>query len=291
MVLKNFLTLALFLHASVLYGQNTILWKITKPGNKHVSWLLGTHHMFGESFVDSFPVIKKKLYASNLVITESKIDRQQIAGYYNARPSSDSLFTILSKPDVDYINQILNNHEINISTFTPGELFLRLQITYPKFKCAVMNASDKYIMDEYLQYLGGRKKKKLYYLETDSFQLDKIREITKDLGWPFFKKRVPPLLAKYRANLTDENQCLFSNQYASFTVDYKLGDSCKTTGVNETLISSRNDEWMKKIPALLDKRNCFIALGLAHLYNECGIIMRLKEMGYRVEQVEMNSGK
>ena len=291
MILRNFLTCTLLLNAAFLFGQNTILWKVTKQGNKHVSYLLGTHHMFGESFVDSFPVIKKKLNASKLIITETKIDRDKVAEYYNARQSSDSIMNILPKQDVVYINRVLNNVKIDVSKFTPGELFLRLQMTFPKFKCAVMNASDKFVLDEYLQYLGSQKKKKLYYLETDSFQLDKIKEMTKGIDWAFFKKRVPSLLTRYRATTTDESQCTLANQYASFTVDYKLSDTCKTTGVNDLLITKRNNEWMQKLPGLLDQRNCFIALGLAHFYNKCGIIERLREMGYHVEEVEMRSGK
>ena len=41
----------------------------------------------------------------------------------------------------------------------------------------------------------------------------------------------------------------------------------------------------------MDKNNCFIALGLAHYYNKCGIIEGLRAMGYVVEQVDMRSGK
>lgn len=188
MILKNLLTVAILLNAAFLYGQNTILWKVTKPGNKNVSYLLGTHHMFGESFVDSFPVIKKKLDASDLIVTETKIDRKKVVEYYRARPSSDSIFNIMPKQDIEYINQVLKYMQTDITKFTPGELFLRLQISYPKFKCAVMKAEDKFVMDEYLQHLGSRKRKKLYYLETDSFQLDKIAELTKGINWTFFKK-------------------------------------------------------------------------------------------------------
>jgi uncharacterized protein YbaP (TraB family) len=247
--------------------------------------------MFGESFVNFHSVIKKKLNASQLVITEAKIDRQNIAAYFNARSSSDSVSNILPKQDVEYITKILNNTEINISKFTPGELFLRLQMNYPKYKCAVMNSADKYVLDEYLQYLGNRKKKKLHYLETDSFQLDKIKDITKGIDWAFFKKRVPSLLARYRAETTDESLCMLANQYASFTVDYTLTDTCKTNGVDEALINKRNDEWMQQLPESLNRSNCFIALGLAHFYKKCGIIERLRKMGYHVEEVDMRSGK
>ena len=289
MLLKNIFTGALLLNAFFLSAQNTILWKVTKPGNKHVSWLLGTHHLFGESFVNSFPIIEKKLDASDLIITETKLDRKKVIAYYDARRSSDSLFTILPKQDIDFINHVLKNMKIDVSKLTPGELFLRLQVFYPKFKCPVMNAEDKFVMDEYIQHLAGRKKKKLYFLETDSFQLDKINELTKNINWDFFKRRFPSLLASYRDKTPDEKLCSLVNQYASFTIDYKLSDSCKSE--NDMMLNKRNEDWMLTIPRLLDKHNCFVGLGQGHFYNKCGIIMRLREMGYVVEQVDMQSGK
>ena len=44
--------------------------------------------------------------------------------------------------------------QVDVTKFTPGELLVKLQAVYPKFKCAAINKADTYSMDEYLQYLG-----------------------------------------------------------------------------------------------------------------------------------------
>ena len=103
MTAKYSLTGIFFLFSAFLFGQNTILWKVTNPTNKNISYLLGTHHLFGESFIDSFPLIKQSLKSADLVITETKIDRAKVAAYYNSRSSSDTLLNILAKADVDFI--------------------------------------------------------------------------------------------------------------------------------------------------------------------------------------------
>lgn len=149
-----------------------MLWKVTNFNSKDISCLLGTYHQFGESFIDSLPVIKEKLQASDLIITEVKVDRAKWAELYNARPSSDTLSTILSKKDIEFITGILKKGQVDISKYTPGELIAKLQSNFPMTFCTAINKTDKKLMDEYIQLLGSRLQKQLYYFETDSFQID-----------------------------------------------------------------------------------------------------------------------
>ncbi|MEI9956342.1 MAG: TraB/GumN family protein [Ferruginibacter sp.] len=114
------------------------MWKITSTKTQTVSYLLGTNHLFGESFVDSFPVIKEKILASNLVITETKMDRDAITASYNTRTSSDSINLVLSKEDINYITELFNKkNTVPLTKFSPGELVIKLQAYYPKFRCSV----------------------------------------------------------------------------------------------------------------------------------------------------------
>jgi uncharacterized protein YbaP (TraB family) len=284
---RKLLTIAFLLFTSITFAQNTILWKVTKAESSKVSYLLGTYHFFGNSFVDSLPVIREKLNACDLVVTEVKIDRARTIAYYNSRPSSTELSAALSEDDFNYIATLFKNSGVDITKFSPGELFVRLSAAYPKFKCSVINANDKLIMDEYIQQLGNEQHKTEYYFETDSFQLEKMYEATKVYDWKFFKKSMPPLLAQYRSKTPDKALCAFPEQYASFTVDYRFKDECQQFNGSDVLIKNRNEDWMQKLPALLEKNNCFIAVGLAHLYFKCGLIEKLRALGYTVEPVAM----
>jgi len=282
-----------FLLLSVFtYGQRTILWKITNNNTRNVSYLLGTNHLFGESFIDSFPVIKEKLQASELIITELNLDRIKIAEYYNARPASDTFFSVLSKEDAAFVTDIVKKRRglTDISKFTPGEIFLKLQAYYPKFKCSVLNQNDTLAMDEYLQNLCTQLHKKAYYFETDSFQAKALAETSKIIDWKLFKKNVPSLLNKYRSEKPDETPCSLVNQYASFAIEYKFEEDCdliKNKNANDILIKKRNEDWIQKLSVLLQQNNCFIAVGLGHLLNKCGLIQQIKELGYVTEPVMM----
>lgn len=52
-------------------SQNTILWKVTDTINNKTSFIVGTFHQLGNSFVDSIPEIKESLMGSDLAIFES----------------------------------------------------------------------------------------------------------------------------------------------------------------------------------------------------------------------------
>ena len=290
--MKYSLTGIFLIFSAALLGQNTILWKVTNNTNKNISYLLGTNHLFGKSFIDSFSIIKDKLEETNMVITETKIDNARVYAYYNNRPSSDKLSTILSKDNFDFIINHFKKRkgQVDVTKLTPGELFIILQVAYPIAKCASINLTDTTTMDEYVKYLGHLNKKRLYYLETDSFQLEKITQVTSVYDWKFLKKNLPSLIDKYQNEKPDENLCSQINQYASFAIDYKFQEKCnlfKSNNFNEGLIGKRNADWLPKLKISLEDNNCFIAVGLVHLYNKCGLIEQLREIGYNVEPINM----
>lgn len=284
-----FLTAFLFF-ATVASAQHTILWKITAPSSKRVSYLLGTYHLFGNSFVDSLPVIREKLQECSMVITETRMERDRIRSYYNARPGSDTIYSVLSKEDIDLVASVFKKGQINITQFTPGEIFAKMQAFYPKYKCAVLNRGDSGSMDEYIQQMGAQQQKTLYYLETDSLQMEKLSLATSQFDWTFFKRNMPAVLARYRSTKPDDKLCAMMNEYASFAMDYQFKKKCNilnNAASNEALIVSRNADWMQKLPPLLENNTCFIAVGIAHLYATCGLPEQLKQLGYTVEPISM----
>jgi uncharacterized protein YbaP (TraB family) len=283
---------SLFIVLSASFAQNTILWRISKQGSNNTSYLLGTYHLFGSSFVDRFPVIQQSLAATNLVITETKTDAAKARSYYNARPGSDSLFTVLSASDSEQLMKLFprNEKSIDLRKFTPGELFVKMQAIYPRIKCDVPGKNDSLLMDNYIQFLAAGAAKGQYFLETDSLQAEKLREATNAYDWLFFKRNAPAILADLKNNRSDKNLCMLARQYADLSLNYQLKTSCelfKDKMTNQALLENRNKEWMQKLPALLDNNNCFIAVGLGHLFNQCGLVQSLRERGFIVEPVSM----
>src|SRR5580704_5623359 len=132
-------------------AQHTVLWKITRPGHPQVSWLAVTFHTLGESFIDSFPIIKEKLLASELFISEAPTDRKAILDAIDARPATDTLKSMVSAQQLDQIKEIYHKSSENIFKLTPSELLQQLIVFYYEYGCYPPSLNDKYTVDEYLQ--------------------------------------------------------------------------------------------------------------------------------------------
>ncbi|GAA4317156.1 TraB/GumN family protein [Flaviaesturariibacter amylovorans] len=285
-MLRNLLALLLGVTCLSVQAQNTHLWKVTDPQSKHVSYLFGTYHLFGNTFVDSFPAIRSALEASIVVVTETSMDLVEQRRLYHARPSSPMLAESLSPADRDLLQAIINRRRnVDLSRLTPGELLVRLQAYYPLVKCPVISKRDTIFMDEYLQHLGRQAGKRMVYLETDSFQLVRVGQLTKHVDWPLFRKAAPAWLALYRKEGLEAVRCEMSERYAGFADEYKLDDDCRKQ--EALLIRDRNADWMTRLPALLRDAPTFVAVGRGHLERRCGLVAELRRLGFTVEPVPL----
>jgi uncharacterized protein YbaP (TraB family) len=282
---KRFLLPALFLFffSVAANAQNTILWKIGKPGNTHVSYLLGTFHILGESFVDSFRVITEKLFAADLLVSEAVVDRQRVFDKYAARAASDSLSKSVSADDVALIKQIFAKSSFDVFKFTPAELLMNLGIYYYQWGCWPRSITDKYTCDEYLQRLAGERGIAAFYFEADSTQEALVRQQSSYITWAYFHKTAPAVLKLYRRSSAAAGYCRPVWDYLAFRIDYDFKGKC----VDAALVEDRNRRWMADLPRLLDTHNCFIDVGVQHLCNRCGLIVLLRAAGYTVDPVDI----
>ena len=272
----------------VVPAQNTVLWKVTNSTGKKVSYLMGTYHVVGNSFLDDLPLVKEKIDSSNVIITELEINLDKWAELYNSRPSSDTLASIVSREDFKLIASIFSIRKLDITKLTPGELILRLRNYYSLYKCSPRKSTDSFYLDEYVQHLGKKAGKKLIYLENDTFQIQILNDLTAGNDWNYFRKNINALLQLFKSEKVYKPACEMVNQYTDQRINYNLKSEMPDNmqGMdNKVLVQKRNDEWLQKLPPLLDNNQCFIAVGLGHLFYKSGIIVKLRELGYIVEPV------
>jgi uncharacterized protein YbaP (TraB family) len=51
------------------------------------------------------------------------------------------------------------------------------------------------------------------------------------------------------------------------------------------MLEERNQNWVKLLPAMMQKESLFVAVGSAHLAGEEGVINLLRKAGYQVKPV------
>ena len=289
---KKLLLLNLLLILTILgYSQNTLLWKVTNKNNNNTSYIFGTLHMFGYSFINNYPVITEKLKESNLVITETDTDRQKLRDFYNKRTSTDDLKNIVSNEDYEYLKKILNDKWVDISKYTSTEILLKLRGITPKIKCSVLHHTDTLLMDEYINNLSDSLNIRKDYFETEKEQLDLV-ENSNLYSWSVLKKAISPTIKLLKSDKGNEKYCDFVNQYSNFDLNYMIDERTSKSGSsilrNPILLKDRNDKWVKKLVEKFNSNNCFVGVGLFHLYFESGLISQLKKLGYTIEPVKMN---
>jgi uncharacterized protein YbaP (TraB family) len=109
-----------------LAAQNTILWSVQDATSQKKSFLLGTFHQIGNSFIDSIPQIKELLLKSDIAIFESIDNSKKLIATLNNRPEDNSFKQYLDNTDIDFLSEISKNWEVPLNKLTPVELLIKL---------------------------------------------------------------------------------------------------------------------------------------------------------------------
>lgn len=268
-----------------LLAQQTILWEVTDTIHSKKSYLLGTHHHIGNSFVDSIPAIKKALLQSELAIFETIEDGTAFRNAILERPASDAIEKALSPKDYAAIKKIAASWDININKLSPIELLLKLHQTFIIEKCGTVKPTDSWDhFDNYLIDIARRHNIPLLGLETDSMQLSMISQEHDYGDWKAASDDVSYWIERLTSTETDFEECILSNQYRQFLLEYDFEEACE----EDILVKQRNEMWMKTLPKLLSSKQCFIAVGFSHLTKKCGLISQLQKQGFVVKPIPLS---
>lgn len=283
--MKNRITIFILLTIShFTIGQSTILWKVTDTINNKTSFIVGTFHQFGNSFVDSIPEIRESLFKSEMAIFESIDTIESTREIIESRKSSSELERRLNKKELIKLKQIAKEWKVDIYKLKPLEIRWKLQQEFQRKICKTTKLTDQFDhFDNYLIYLSKEKNIQLLGLETDSLQLNFIERNSNYPDWKKERKNISVWIDQLTTTNPNMNNCIFADKYRKFDLDYEFEKECKT----DVLILERNNNWMKVIPDILRSKNTFIAVGYYHLRNKCGILEQLKNEGFMIEPIKI----
>ena len=268
-----------------VHSQNTVLWKVTDTLNQKSSFILGTFHQFGNSFVDSIPEIKAYLLQSDIAVFESIENVELIRGLINQRESSKKIKKHLNKEELLKLLEIAKDWKVDLYKLKPIEIRWKLQQEYQKRICRTSIPEDDFDeMDGYIEYLAREHQIEVVGLESD--QLEMVNKVS---GYPSWKKEKASICFWIRKLFEDqatEEYCILANKYRVFDIEYEFEKECE----QGYLIQGRNNLWMKKILEITRTQNAFIAVGYRHLIWKCGLLEQLRQEGFTIEPVKLISG-
>lgn len=274
--------IVILLLSNICYSQNTIIWEISDTINKKKSFIVGTFHNIGNSFVDSIPVIKTALLNSDVAIFESIDDEAKLVYTLQKRKMQNELKKILSNRDFATLKKLSKNWKINLSLLKPIEVLLTLRRKFQLVKCETVKPTDKWDhFDNYLIEIAKNNRIDILGLETDSLQLTILDDIEKSLSKDLIGQEISFWISKLTIVQNWYEECQETQKYQRFEIDYEFTNECE----DDILIVKRNEEWMLRLTDLFSKKNCFLAVGLLHLKYNCGLLETFKRKGFNVKPI------
>jgi uncharacterized protein YbaP (TraB family) len=262
---------------------HTVLFKVTSAHTTNVSYLFGTHHAFGKAFFDSLASANQALSSCDLLIKENlNIPGEMAEDIINHRTDITSWQKYLGAQDLLFIEDLFANSPTDYKKMTPSEMYAFLNRHFKQQVCLQKSANDTSLsLDDYIASKATAFNIELYGLETTREQIKLINQDVEGMPRKTHKKRLSNIIQKIRDK--DTSDCEETNWYTQMEMAYQLNAPCR----NSLLLTDRNREWIKTLTVLLQKRNCFVAVGLSHLMYECGLIQQLSELGYIITPVDV----
>jgi len=280
MAFRNLIVAAFLFLSTPCIAQNTILWSVDHIDSQHRSYLLGTFHQVGSTWVDSLTVVMEKLAAADLVIFESIETGTELQSSMASREWNSGFRDELRKRDIAWLEAYTSDWVVPIEKLTPMELHWKLSQDMARVICNTSSPADRFDhFDNYLIHISDSLGLKYVGLETDSMQSDFINEHAGENTWSALKKTIHSDVRTLRRGKAKRGQCNFANKYLRLELgNYPLDRECPERG--DAAVSARNREWMKALPDYLMEQSCFVAVGLLHLFYNCGLINALREEGF-----------
>ncbi|MDE6537908.1 MAG: TraB/GumN family protein [Muribaculaceae bacterium] len=270
-----------------------ILWKVEKPGNEHVSYILGTHHFATLSVLDSLVNLPEALQRADKVYGELDMAEMtspasmQVMQMALMAPADSTLDKVLTPVQLDSVKAVLD-------PMTGGQL--PLAALYP-MKPAALSTQIAAMMsmklfpdlnpleglDMTMQQRAKALGKPVAGLETMEFQMDCL------YGTPISEQA--ETLMKTISDIEGEEKRAveLAAAYMDHDIDaiYKaMIEEADEPEALDRMIFSRNDSWVNQLSKEMSDASLLVVVGAGHLPGERGVLEQLRKAGYTVTAAE-----
>ena len=283
-------------------AQAQLLYRISGNGLGAPSYIVGTYHLAPVSFVDSIPGIRPAMADTQQtygeLVMEEMLAPDSVAQMQQAMmlPEGMTLEKLLSAEEMGRLNAYMKRlmgmdmtHPmvaLQMGRMTPSALSTTLSMFSFIKKTGMFDPQNGF--DNYFQKEAHAQGKTIGGLETIAFQVETLfksqtLERQKELlmcqvdNEAFMDDMADGIIRAFYSQDIDAIKA---------AMDTKLNNSCDNTPEeDDRLISNRNANWVKLMPALMADKPTLFAVGAAHLPGEKGVLNLLRQAGYTVEGV------
>lgn len=280
-----------FVFAQLPSNPGTMLWKITAP-NGNVSYMMGTNHSYGGTFIDTFPKVMAAIRAAECVVLEN-LPRFRQAGVMPSFTGKTPFSKLFSPEDYRMMDSVLATygmdplHELDSVHFPPHLLAMHLVGRMMGEKDDRMKTDDESV-DIYVARTAEEQHVALAGLDSGFT----IREGILQFGLTE-QEWADNIVKVFRAKAAGEEMPGNNDNYGALRYNYQFDKKLpfEPSSDHYHLVAERNAHWMKSLPKILREKKSFVAVGISHLSYKSGLLMELKKQGFKIEPVNMRGGE
>jgi len=304
--MKRILTLLCAVMMS-LAANAQVLYKISGNGLQKESYILGTVHVIKASFVDSIPGVNRVLNEVEQVYGEldmrhvSNQDTLLAVAQMMMLPPDSVATKIMTEEEFATLCRVVNeNYNIDLKNPQYAVLLqfypLMVMVTIPqlsemmKLQKAMAEGTavetPEQVMDIHVQQKAIGLSKPVFGLETYSFQ---IKLLTTLFEMPLHEQYLKMIESFEKKSESEMEIKRIVDAYKTFNLEnlsvyLKASDGFEN--MTNRVFDSRNEDWAKKMPAIMSEKSTLFAVGAGHLVGDKGILQLLKKQGYKVKAVK-----
>jgi hypothetical protein len=254
------------------------LWKVQAPeGAAGPTYLYGTMHVAIDARSELHPMVWKKLEEIDRYVMEvdlNSVDPQKILGKAML-PKGQTLRKKMGDKAYKKLEELAPaTMAMTMNRMRPWIVLVQLQATvWP---------TTGSMMDQEMRAYAEKHGAKVAFLEKPGPVIAKFAELytAEDLAefldeFDEFKKQVDDMVRYYREGEVDEIE-------AELLDPEEIEEDAEEM---EVLLFGRNEEWMPKLVGHIERGDVFVAVGLAHLLGDRGLVTSLRKKGYEVERL------
>lgn len=296
--------IALLLTIIFASAQAQLLYKISGKDLQKPSYIVGTYHLASDKFADSIVGVKEAMNEIEQVYGEiNMLDMTSPGSIQKLQdamtlPEGTTLSTLLTKEQMERLNSYLmatmgadmRNPMVASQMDKLKPAALLTQFTVLAYMQKHMGEFDPMnLIDSYFQKVAQKNNMFVGGFETLEFQTQTVFSKTP------LNRQVEQLMC-FIDNIEFNQQMMEDLISAYYKQDLdaiekvmktKMNSSCDPTPEEEAqLISDRNENWIKMMPAIMAEKSTFFAVGAGHLPGEKGVLQLLRNAGYTVEAMK-----
>ncbi|MDF2382037.1 TraB/GumN family protein [Nostoc ellipsosporum NOK] len=267
--------------SSICSGQQpkSLLWEISGNGLHENSYLLGTFHMMCKNDFGIKPKVVATLSKVKKIITEiDYTDPAEIQVMSTISRAEKTLTSQLTPEEARQLDIVLQSYGTTLAEMdTMNTQSLYSLLTKKAIPCP---ATEVKMYEIELLRLALTSGKKTGGLEKIAYQMEALRK-SYDLKEAIRQISAGDLYAELSTKMIEA----FKEENIE-ELDRLLKDKRLMNAEQEHwMLTDRNQNWVKEMPAMMQKESILFAVGGGHLLGKQGLIELLRASGYTVKPV------